>query len=85
MRQLKHPNIINLYEVYEGEFHVYLVLDLLTGGELFDKLIKKGVYNEKEAAICISKLLSALEYIHSKGIMHRDIKPENLILRLIFI
>lgn len=90
MRALNHPNIIKLYEVYEGEEHVYLVLDLLTGGkckmhnligELFDKLIQCGVYSEVSACKCIKKLLSALEYLHSKGIMHRDIKPENLILR----
>ena len=81
MRNLNHPNVIKLYEVYEGEFHVYLVLELLKGGELFDRIIKKGHYSEKDAAILISKLLWALEYIHERGIMHRDIKPENLILK----
>ena len=81
MRSLDHPNIIKLHEVYEGEYHVYLVLELLKGGELFDRIIKKGHYSEKDAAILISKLIWALEYIHERGIMHRDIKPENLILK----
>ena len=70
-----------MHEVYEGEYHIYLVLDLLKGGELFDKLIQKGNYSEKDACILISNLLGALAYLHEKGIMHRDIKPENLILR----
>lgn len=81
MRHVNHPNIIKMYEVYEGEFHVYLVLEVLKGGELFDRIIKKGHYSEKDASVVISKLLWALEYIHDRGIMHRDIKPENLILK----
>lgn len=81
MRNVSHPNIIQLFEVYEGEYHIYLVMELLRGGELFDKIVKKGHYSEKDAAILIRKLLEALEYIHGKGIMHRDIKPENLILK----
>eukprot|EP00828_Plagiopyla_frontata_P040678 TRINITY_DN557_c0_g2_i3.p1 TRINITY_DN557_c0_g2~~TRINITY_DN557_c0_g2_i3.p1 ORF type:complete len:458 (+),score=63.96 TRINITY_DN557_c0_g2_i3:74-1447(+) len=81
MQQIQHPNIITLNEVYEGENHIYLVMDLLTGGELFDRIVKKGNYTEKEACIIITKILNALSYLHSIGIMHRDLKPENLILR----
>lgn len=81
MKSLNHPNVIKMYEVYEGDYHIYLVLELLKGGELFDRIVKKGHYSEKDAAILISKLLWALEYIHERGIMHRDIKPENLILK----
>lgn len=47
MRILDHPNIIKLYEVYEGDFHIYLVLELLNGGELFDRIVKTGHYNEE--------------------------------------
>jgi len=53
----------------------------LLGGELFDRIMNKGHYQEKDAAILIYKLLSALVYLHSMNIMHRDIKPENLILK----
>lgn len=81
MRIISHPNIIKLYEVYEGEGHVYLVMEQLKGGELFDRILQKGHYAEKDAAVCMTQLLRALEYIHENGIMHRDIKPENLILR----
>jgi len=81
MRRLEHENIINLYEVYESDNHIYLVVELLNGGELFDRISRKGQYNEQDACILMKHLLSALAYMHSKGIMHRDIKPENLILK----
>lgn len=81
MRKLNHESIIKLHDVYESDNHVYLVLELLHGGELFDRIIKRGQYSEKDASILMRKLLSALENMHSKGIMHRDIKPENLILK----
>lgn len=81
MKVMDHPNIIKLYEIYEGEGHIYLVEDLLKGGELFDKVVEKGHFTERESAALITQLLRALEYIHPMKIMHRDIKPENLIFR----
>ncbi len=81
MRKLNHESVIRLYNIYESEHHIYLVLELLNGGELFDRIREKGQYNENDASILMKKLLSALSYMHAKGIMHRDIKPENLILK----
>lgn len=81
MRRLDNNNIIKLYEVHENENFIYLVLELLHGGELFERIIKKGIYTEKDASILMSKLLCALDAMHVKNIMHRDIKPENLILK----
>jgi len=65
MQSLRHKSIIRLYEVYEGDFHVYIVLDLLTGGELFNKLQTKDNYSEKDACSLIKNLLEALQYLHS--------------------
>jgi len=81
MRKLENDNIIKLYDVYENESYIYLILELLHGGELFERIIKKGIYTEKDAAILMEKMLSALDCMHSKNMMHRDIKPENLILK----
>jgi len=81
MRKLEHDNIIKLFEVYESDNHIYLVLELLHGGELFDRIVRKGQYSEKDACVLMRNLLSALAYMHSKGFMHRDLKPENLILK----
>lgn len=81
MRRLEHSNIIQLHEVHESDKHIYLVLELLQGGELLDRIMRKGQYNERDASLLMKNLLSALNYMHSKGIMHRDIKPENLILK----
>ncbi len=81
MRKLDHDSVIKLYNIYESEHHIYLVLECLNGGELFNRIQVKGQYNENDACTLMKKLLSALAFMHSKGIMHRDIKPENLILK----
>jgi serine/threonine protein kinase len=80
LRRLNHPNVIQLYEVYESESCVHLVLEYLRGGELFQRLKSKGIYSEKDAILAAKCFLEALEHCHSYNIIHRDLKPENLIL-----
>lgn len=75
-----HPNIIKFYEVYEDPQYIHLVMELCTGGELFDQLISKGRYTEAEAAKIMHSLLSAVAHLHSMEIAHRDLKPENIML-----
>lgn len=81
MRALSHPNIIKLYEVYETKSSFYIVMEVLTGGNLNDFIKNKYVFKPDEIRIIIKTLLKTLQYIHSKNIMHRDIKPENILLR----
>jgi calcium/calmodulin-dependent protein kinase I len=79
MKSIDHPNCVKLYEVFQSSKKVYMVMELLTGGELFDRIVKKGSYSEKEASDVIGTLLRALKYLHSQNIVHRDLKPENLL------
>ena len=81
MRSIKHPNLIKMHEVYEGHRHVYIVLELLTGGELFKKISNDATFSENAVCELMRNLLQSLEYLHTKKIMHRDIKPENIIIR----
>jgi calcium/calmodulin-dependent protein kinase I len=81
LKKVKHPNIIALKDLYETPEKLHLVMELVTGGELFDKIVEKGQYTEKEASAIVSKILSAVDYLHENGIAHRDLKPENLLLR----
>jgi len=77
--RLKHPNIVQLLETYEDRSKVYLVMELVTGGELFDRIVEKGSYTEKDAADLIRQVLEAVDYMHEQGVVHRDLKPENLL------
>jgi len=79
LRRLDHPNVVKLLEAYESKSYVYLVMELVTGGELFDRIVEKGSYTEKDAADLIKQVLSAVAYMHSMGVVHRDLKPENLL------
>lgn len=81
LKKVKHANIIALEDLFETADHFYIVTELVTGGELFDKIVEKGNYGESDAAVLVSKILSAIEYLHHLGIVHRDLKPENLLLK----
>jgi calcium-dependent protein kinase len=81
MCQLDHPNIVRLEEVYESHSEIYLVQELCVGGELFDRLDEQPDYHytEAECARLVKQMLSAVRYLHSKGIIHRDLKLENFL------
>ncbi|KAA6377195.1 MAG: putative Calcium/calmodulin-dependent protein kinase type 1 [Streblomastix strix] len=79
MQSMKHPYIIELYEVYELEDKLCLVMELVTGGELLDKLADRGSYSERDASLLMLSVFSAVKYMHDRGIAHRDLKPENIL------
>eukprot|EP01107_Rhizomastix_libera_P014278 TRINITY_DN4403_c0_g1_i1.p1 TRINITY_DN4403_c0_g1~~TRINITY_DN4403_c0_g1_i1.p1 ORF type:complete len:317 (+),score=90.22 TRINITY_DN4403_c0_g1_i1:64-951(+) len=81
LKQVKHPAIIALHEVIETPQQLHLVMDLVTGGELFDRIVSKQFYSEQDAAAVVYQILAALQYLHSLNIVHRDLKPENLLLK----
>jgi len=81
MRALHHKNIIRLHEVFETENSLYMVLDLLEGGQLYDKIKAKYRFSIEETRAIMKGLLEGIAEMHSKNIMHRDLKPENLIFR----
>lgn len=79
LMNLNHPNVVKLYEVFDTSKKMYMVMDLLIGGELFDRIVKKGSFSEAEAASQVKQVTSALIYMHKNGVVHRDLKPENLL------
>lgn len=74
-----HPNIVNLHQVYHDEAHTYLVLELLEGGELLQRIRRQNRFTETEASRIMRQLVSAVNFMHSHGVVHRDLKPENLL------
>lgn len=79
LHSMHHENIVALKEVYETPTNVYLVQDLMLGGELFDRIVQKEHYSEAEAKAAIVQVIRAIEYCHSRDVVHRDLKPENLL------
>ncbi|XP_041103102.1 serine/threonine-protein kinase H1-like [Polyodon spathula] len=79
LRRVSHCNIIQLIEVLESQERVYMVMELATGGELFDRIIAKGSFTERDATQVLQMVLDGVKYLHSLGISHRDLKPENLL------
>lgn len=79
MKRMDHPNIIKLFETFEDKTSMFLVMELCSGGELFDKIVTQGSLNEHEAAIVLQQILRAVHYMHENDICHRDLKPENFL------
>ncbi|KMZ66504.1 CBL-interacting protein kinase 23 [Zostera marina] len=80
MKLVRHPNVIKMHEVMASKTKIYLVLEFVTGGELFDKIASSGYLKENEARKYFQQLINVVDYCHSRGIFHRDLKPENLLL-----
>lgn len=81
LSQLKHPGIVELYDVYKHKEDYYMVMEYLSGGELFDSLCAREYYCEEDARRVLLNIMQAVSYMHMHNVIHRDIKPENLILR----
>ncbi|XP_059185107.1 calcium/calmodulin-dependent protein kinase type 1D-like [Centropristis striata] len=79
LRRIQHENVVGLEDFYESRTHYYLVMQLVSGGELFDRILEKGVFTERDASTVIRQVLHAVSYLHENSIVHRDLKPENLL------
>ena len=75
-----HPHIVQLRGVYEDRRDIHLVMELCTGGELFDRIVARGHYSEKDAANVIRTMVKVVDHCHKMGVIHRDLKPENFLL-----
>lgn len=75
----EHPNVVRIRGAYEDALSVHLVMEVCEGGELFDRIVKKGHYSERQAAKIIKTVVGVVEACHSLGVMHRDLKPENFL------
>lgn len=80
LKTLQHPNIIRFEDTYETNDRIYIIMELMKGGELFDYVVEKGTLSEEEASLIVRKITSAVAHMHGMNIIHRDLKPENLLL-----
>ncbi|KAL0919133.1 hypothetical protein M5K25_011208 [Dendrobium thyrsiflorum] len=74
-----HPNLVRFIEAYEDRDNVYLVMELCEGGELFDRIVARGHYSERAAAIVTKTIMEVVQVCHRHGVIHRDLKPENFL------
>lgn len=80
LKNLNHPNIVRLYEVYENRSTIFMVQELCSGCELFEEIVQRRHFTENEAAIVLKQILQAISYCHQMDIAHRDLKPENILI-----
>ncbi|CAH7669987.1 CAMK/CAMK1 protein kinase [Phakopsora pachyrhizi] len=79
--KLRHPHVVQLLDWFQSKDHVYMISELAKGGELFDHTIERGNFTDRQARLMMRDVCSAVEHIHSQGLVHRDLKPENLFVR----
>jgi len=79
MKRVHHPNCVQMFDLFDTKKKLCMVLELLRGGELFDRIVKKRHFSESQAASVMQSVIMAIQYLHKVGVVHRDLKPENLL------
>lgn len=80
LTRVRHPNVIRLYEVIDSPRHIFLIMEFVQGGELFDYIVAQGRVQDEHACRIFHHILNGVDYVHNKNIIHRDLKPENILL-----
>ncbi|ETN98359.1 snf1a Snf1-related kinase SNF1a [Reticulomyxa filosa] len=80
LAQLNHPHVIRLYEMIETPSDIYVIMEYVSKGELFDYIVTNGRLNEVHARRFFQQMIAGIQYCHAKGVVHRDLKPENILL-----
>ena len=75
-----HPNVVATHRAIEDRYNIHIIMEVCNGGELFDRIVARGHYSEKDAATMTRTILQVLHHMHTLGVMHRDLKPENFLL-----
>jgi len=80
LKSVHHQNIVQLKDIFETKTHFYIVMEIISGGELFEKIVELTHYSEKDASKLTAQVLAGISHLHSRRVVHRDLKPENLLL-----
>ena len=80
MKKLKHPFLLALHRVYENDKYIHLILDYVSGGDLYERIMERKTFSEEKAALFMKNLFQAIDYMHSSNVIHRDLKPENILM-----
>jgi calcium-dependent protein kinase len=80
LKQLDHPNLVKMFEFFDDDKRYYCVQEICRGSELYEELLARGKFTERDASLLLKQVLSVINYCHLNNIVHRDIKPENILL-----
>merc|ERR1712130_863261 len=80
LRRIQHPHVVRLEASMQDEANVYMILELLQGGELFDEIVRGKSFSEADASETMRQIMTAIREMHAQGVCHADLKPENLLL-----
>jgi len=81
LSKIDHEGVVKMYHIFDAEETLFIVMELMEGGELYDEIIKRNLFSEKEASLILKQIVEALAYLHSQNVVHRDLKLENLLLK----